>query len=224
MTKFDHHNCEFFDALCRKRGLSPRRIRESPVKNAYRPDFALQINGKTVMVEVKTIEANTEEKRKLEKMKQGKFPVTWSGQPGDRIPKLLRKANKQLRHYVKRNIPGIVCLFDDSGAGHLYQPVDIHAGMFGIDAIQFKINRINQNISDARLKSGGRETLTQEHNKSISAVLVFPKHNQCLTRLYHNHFALCPIPPDCAAGFVDYQYKSGLRERPLGAPWISIGG
>ena len=223
MTNFDHPNCEFFDALCRERGLSPRRIRESRVKNARRPDFALQINGKTVIVEVKTIEANAEEKLKLEKVKQGESPVTWSGQPGDRIPKLLRQANNQLRCYVKRNIPGIACLFDDSGADHLYLPVDIHAGMFGTDVIQIKINRINQNISGARLKSGGRETLTQEHNKSISAVLVFPKHNKSLTRLYHNHFALCPVPPDCAAGFVDYQYKSGRRERPIGDPWISIG-
>lgn len=219
MTDFDHRACKFFYDRCCERNIFPRRINESRMPRVRRPDFKLSIDGRTVVVEVKAIEESENDRR------EGLHNVLEEDIP--RIRKKLSKANGQLHRYSARGIPSIVCIIDYTGEGLTWIPMGMHIAMFGQDAVVMSVpgdptyppHIVGQ-------KSAGKETLTREHNRSISAVLTFlrPEPDRYIARLWHNHFARCPIPTDCAAHFVDYQYRSGKRNRPIGDPWIPIRG
>lgn len=232
MTDFDHEACEFFDLRCRERGITPQRIRESRRPNVRRPDFALQINGKTVIVEVKAIEPNEQDQDDLEKMGRQGSVLRDGFSDTRRISNKLKKADGQLKPYAERSIPGIVNIQDYTGYGLLLVSYGIHVAMFGRDKLQVSVPRDWRDYTDSPpppriegLRSAGRETLTQQHNRSISAVLIFHFKRLPATFvscLFHNHFARHSIPPECAARFVDYQYKSREREGDLGDPWVEI--
>lgn len=224
MTDFDHEACEFFAARCCERGITPRLIPVSRAPNVRKPDFVLQIDGKTVVVEVKAIEPNEQDKRR-EGRRDGFSDAR-------RISHKLRKANGQLQRYAKRSIPGIVNIIDCTGWGLLLVSYSIHVAMFGHDKLLVSVSRNWRDYSDSPpppriedLRSAGAETLTYQHNRSISALLIFHRNqhsNTFVSQLFHNHFAQNPIPPECAARFVDYQYKSREREGNPGAPWVEI--
>ena len=220
MDSFDHEACKFFDARCRERGLSPKRIKES---SGPRPDFRLSIKDGIIVVEVKAIEPNDDDRQDIESLKRGEAVASYLN-PG-RISKKLRKADTQLRPFVERGIPGLVCICDYTAHGLLNDPSDIHGAMFGKDAQVFSFPR-DSPPRFVRLKSAGSETLTQEHNRSVSAVLIFSKGETgrlpYVATLYHNHFARCPIDPNCAAHFVNYQYESGKKDCRDGNAWIPV--
>lgn len=223
MTDFDHEACEFFDSRCRERDITPRSIRESRRPNVRRPDFALQTNGKTVIVEVKAIEPNEQNQDPGVRGRAVEPDIR-------RISNKLKRANGQLQPYAERGIPGIVNIMDCTGQGLFLVPFDIHSAMFGRDALELSVARDWRDYTDSpppprieRLKSAGRETLTSKHNGSISALLIFRRKSHSdtfVSLLFHNHFAQNPILPECAARFVDYQYKSRERKGDLGDPWI----
>ena len=225
MTDFDHEACEFFDSRCRERGVLPRRIRESRTPNVRRPDFAIHLGGKTVIVEVKAIEPNEQDQDTRVRVRDVFSDIR-------RISKKLKKANGQLQPYAKRGIPGIVNIMDCTGQGLFFVPFDIHNAMFGRDAIELSVARDWRDYIDSppfprieRLKSAGRETLTPRHNSSISALLIFRRKsysNAFVSLLFHNHFARNPIPSECTSHLVDYQYKSCERKGDLGGLWIQI--
>ena len=221
MTDLGREAEEFFAARCQERGITPRRIHE---RNVSRPDFAIQIDGKTVIVEVKAIEPNEQDKRR-EGSRDGFSDAR-------RISNKLKKADGQLKPYAKRGIPGIVNIKDYTGWSLLSVLYMIHVAMFGRDKLLVSVP-----LRDGRdsgppppprvegLLSAGRETLTQQHNTSISALLIFHRNqhsNTFVSEIFHNHFAQNPIPPECAARFVDYQYKSREREGNPGASWVEI--
>ena len=56
MTVFDHDACDLFETHCRNRGIPPRPISVSRRSRVRRPDFAIQIGRKTVVVEIKALE------------------------------------------------------------------------------------------------------------------------------------------------------------------------
>lgn len=223
MDPFDHEACEFFYARCLERGLSPKRIPESRKPNVRKPDFKLPIEDRRVVVEVKAIEPNTDDLQDIERLRRGEA-VAFYLNPG-RIREKLKNANGQLRSFAKRGIPGIVCICDYTGHGLLKDPSDIHGAMFGKDADVFSFPR-NSPPYFVRRKSAGSETLTQELNKSISAVLIFSEGNtnrlSYVATLYHNHFARCQIDPNCAAYFADYQYESGKKDCRNGNSWVPV--
>ncbi len=224
MARFDHKTaCKVFRDHCRERGISLQHIPESREPNERRPDFEIRIEDKRLVVEVKAIVQNKEDKHSAEKMKAGE-PVVFSHTPGDGLLKKLQKANGQLRPSVNPGIPGIVCVFDYSSRRFL-DSYNIHAGMFGLDAVSISIpaDYTQQPRALGRI-SGGRETLTKDHNTSISAIMVFRAtgRDQYDVQLFHNHFAKCPLPENCASRLADQQYRSRNRKGPIGDPWILI--
>ena len=232
MNDFDHESCKFFYERCREKGITPRRIRESRTPNVRRPDFAIQLDGKIVIVEVKAIEPNEHDQDDLEKMERRKSVLRDGFSDTHRISNKLKKADGQLKPYAERGIPGIVNVQDYTGHGLLLVSYGIHVAMFGRDKLLVSVPRDWRSYSGSPppshiedLRSAGRETLTSEHNTSISALLIF--HIKSLpatfvSQLFHNHYAQNPIPSECAARFVDYQYKSREREGSPGDPWVRI--
>lgn len=182
-----------------------------------RPDFKLLIDGRTIVVEVKAIEETENDRR-----------GGWHNvleEDIERIKNQIKKANGQLQRYSNRGIPSIVCIIDYTGNGITWIPMGMHMAMFGLDAVKVSVPS-NPTYSPYIVgqKSAGKETLTKEHKTSISAVLTFlqSEPERYIARLWHNHFARCPISTDCAAHFVDYQYVSKKREGSIGDPWIRI--
>ncbi|MDE0405896.1 MAG: hypothetical protein OXI53_11380 [Nitrospira sp.] len=221
MTDFDHRACEFFYDRCKEKNILPRRIRESRKPGSRRPDFKLSIDGNPLVVEVKAIEESENDRR------EGLHDVLKEDIP--RIRKKLSKANRQLHRYSDRGIPGIVCIIDYTGRGLTWIPMGMHIAMFGQDAVVMSVPSDPTHPPHiVGQKSAGKETLTPEHNRSISAVLTFHVGNtdpvQYVSTLYHNHFARCLIDPNCAAHLVTVQYESGKRERSIGDPWIRMSG
>ena len=225
MTDFDHEACKFFDERCHERGITPRHIRESRIPNVRRPDFAIQIDGKTVIVEVKALEPNEQDQDTRVRVRDVSSDIR-------RISNKLKKANGQLQPYAKRGIPGIVNIMDCTGQGLFFVSAHIHNAMFGRDKFLVSVLRNWQDYADSPppsrmegLRSAGSETLTPEHNTSVSALLIIHLKRPPDTfvyRLFHNHYAQNPILPECAARFVDSQYKSREREGNPGAPWVRI--
>jgi hypothetical protein len=122
-----------------------------------------------------------------------------------RLRPLVSDANRQLRLWVKRNVPGVVVLYD-TNPFQLYTEDHHVRSLFGDLAITVSLDSTDDDRAhDAVL--GTNQTLTDQKNRSVSAVLTIREVYRAptLLALFHNPFARLPLVVGCAE-------KLGLRE------------
>ena len=187
---------KLFEAFCNNNGLQFERVSPGVTKT---PDYIIEINGIKIVVEVKQIELNDEEERLLKQFEKGE-PVVFTSTPGDRVRSKIRAASPQLRILAKGKYPGVLILYNSLpfAAGDPTQPYHIKTGMFGLETFILTklpiIGKGDPQIIDK--KFGPKRQMTEDHNKTISAIgdMRRTKESGIELFIYHNHFAPIPLP------------------------------
>ena len=191
-----------FEDYCTAVGIAWTRIDESDKK---RPDYSLEIDGRTVIAEVKEVDRNPEEQesdRQLEATGVGK---ALGNTPGQRVRKKITAASKQIKALTEGHHPGILVLTvggltsaDWFRALHHLEPQAIMTAMYGLQVIEFAVPR-DPSISPYSVgsKLGPKKKMTDDANTSISAVAVLEPTPGGVPRLviYRNLYAAIPIEP-----------------------------
>lgn len=183
-----------FVALCEEQQVPCYRLPEGKCRT---PDFEIELDGKKVIVEVKQLDPNPEEKRLLEQFsKDGR--VQGGGVIGDRMRKTIRSARKQLQARARGIHPALLvvyCTFEPL-APHT-DPSNVKAAMYGFETVILTpTDDPDFPVTSLPAGFGGGRTMTEEHNTTISAVGVLQHdfHKRTHLLIYHNDFAVIPLP------------------------------
>ena len=191
-----------FEDYCTAVGIAWTRIDESDTK---RPDYSLEIDGRTVIAEVKEVDRNPEEQESDRQLEATGFGKSLSNTPGQRVRKKITAASKQIKALTKGRHPGILVLTvrsltlaDWFWAFHHVDRQAIMTAMYGLQVIQFAVPR-DPSISPYSVGSrlGPKKKMTDDVNTSISAVAVLEPTRGGVPRLviYRNLYAAIPIEP-----------------------------
>jgi hypothetical protein len=180
--------------FCKENAIKYTRITES---HEQTPDYQLTIGELAIIVEVKDIEMNDEEKDVQEKKKNDPYCVWGSNSVGSRVRDKISKANRQLKKLMKGKIPSMLVLFDARPSPfNILSPYEIKVAMYGFETYDLSVPK---DFSPPFIKSrrfGKGKRTTPEHNTSTSAISILRldyKTNRYQLDIYHNHFSTAPL-------------------------------
>ncbi len=130
--------------------------------------------------------------------------------PGDRVRKKISEASPQIKSRIEEKYPSLLVLYDRGlVAGHL-DPYCIRVAMYGLEQIHIAVP-IDHSVSPyaTGMSYGPKRKMTEEHNRSISAIGVMfgNEHKKMALHIYHNKFSTIPIEPRLFAKYGVCQFK-----------------
>lgn len=202
---------KWFEGYCAGSGIPCKRI---SVETNKTPDYELMIDGQRIIVEVKEISRNREERRSDQLLSERGYGDRLSNTPGDRVRKKITDSSAQIKARTQGIYPSILVLCDlkfgcGQIAGHL-DPYNIRVAMYGLEQMHMAVPR-DYSVSpySTGMSYGPKRKMTENHNTSISAigVLCTPGANEIVLHIYHNKFAAVPLDPGLPAKYGIHQYE-----------------
>jgi hypothetical protein len=214
---------EFFEQYCTGKGITWKKIQEAVSRT---PDYELTACGQGIIVEVKEITANDEEKESERLRRERGWSVS-SSTPGDRVRKKITNSSAQIKARTQGLHPSILVSFDYGRVhGHL-DPYQIRVAMYGLEQVHIAVPPIGsgQPLDVTRMSYGPKRKMTEEHNTSVSAIGVLFLRGPDDVRLtvYHNKFASLPLDPALLASYGVEQFELDNDAAPgTTAQWREI--
>lgn len=209
-----------FERFCQERRIQYQRVPEEPRQT---PDYELVFSQTSVIVEVKEIARNDEERESDRLLAERGYGLVTGGTPGARVRQKIADSSSQIKARTLGNLPSMLVLFD-GGRGHI-EPYQIRVAMFGLEQLRVSIPPLGQGAPTAAgWRYGPKRKMTEDHNTSISAVaaLVAVGPTKTVLQVFHNPFAVIPLPTELLRlGDVE-QYAIGPNDSVSAGQWISI--
>jgi hypothetical protein len=213
---------QLFEDYCAQHGISCERIPESD--DAKTPDYELVLGDSRVVVEVKEIARNKEERESDRVMAERGHGNVLSHTPGDRVRRKIAACSHQLKARSKGVLPTLLVVFDTHGCRHV-EPYNIRVAMYGLEQIHLEVPPIGQGRPKAiGMSHGPKRKMTPESNTSISAVaaLVVPRPDEIHLSVYHNCFAAVPLSPSLLGRFGVPQLEIGEPTERGASEWHEV--
>jgi len=216
---------KWFELMCGEKKVPFTRIQESDLQT---PDYEIELNGQRVIVEVKEILPNPEEKASLEKLERDGVGLATGGTPGGRVRNKINSASGQIKARTEGRLPSILVLCDIRyGCGQIgrhLDPDNIRVAMEGLDQVIVAVpNDPQKSPYSIGTKSGSKKKMTETDNTSISAigVLYTPPNQPISILVYHNRHASVPIETKLLESFASKQFCLGGQQGEQ-LNWIEI--
>ena len=193
---------DFFERHCTLRGARFSRIAEGEAKS---PDYWVQIHRRPIIVEVKQLDPNANDR-----LKETLDSCIESGMglaPVKRVRQKLAEAYLQIRAHAARGMACIVVVYNNAGLMNFIDGFTVTKAMFGSPQIYLTLNQRGF-LSLAGEGFGSGQKLTRNSCRGISALCVLETggHRETHLSAYHNPYALNPIDPPDLSPIADYQY------------------
>lgn len=214
-----------FGALCEGSDVPNRRIPPSSSEGERSADYVAKFGGLDVVVEVKQIDPNPEDINFEKELLEHKHAVSRNITPGVRISGKIRDANAQLQKYSRNGAPTMLAVFDATRSLSYTDPYNVKAGMYGLDAVVFGVpSDLGENPYVTGYKSGGRQTMTEDMNTSISVLSVLFQNEQGIPYLitYHNRFANIPLEPEDLRAVSAHQFRLSEPDGEHMPDWVEV--
>lgn len=201
---------KWFESMCDEKQVPFIRIQESDFQT---PDYEIEVSGQKIIVEVKEILPNPEEKTSIKKMEREGVGLATGGSPGARVRNKINSASGQIKARTGGRLPSILVLCDIRyGCGQIgrhLDPYNIRVGMDGLDQVVFAVpNDVSKTPYSIGMISGPKKKMTDRDNTSISAlgVLHTPLDQPISIFVYHNRYAAIPIESNLLKDFASKQF------------------
>ena len=209
---------EVFERFCSERQIPLRRIPEAHTRT---PDYELECGQVRVVVEVKEVTPNDEE-RESERLAQRGVGKAISHTPGDRVRHKIKSCSGQIKARARGVLPSMLVVFDRGRvAGHV-DPYNIRVAMYGLEQVYISVPPIGMGSPHAvGMGYGPKRQMSPDHNTSISAIgaLVMTGPDDIFLIVYHNKFAQVPLPPGCLAPYGIQQFMLAADAPGTVAGW-----
>jgi hypothetical protein len=193
-----------FEKFCAETGLKYERVQEAAGLGERRPDYRVDgRDGTLFWAEVKALMPNEREADELRRKKAGEV-VVHGGTPGERLRRLIGKANPQLRALANDGAPGVLFVFNDEP--HLswhVDPYSVLTAMRGLDVVDVFVPRDpRESPRFGELRSGPGKKMTEHANTSTSALVCVElwRGTETAVNVFHNRHASIPLPVSVLAG------------------------
>lgn len=184
-----------FEAFCRAHGIRFRRIPVSLESRIKSPDYDIFVKrGRKIVVEVKQIDPNPQEKREIAKFtKPGNSAISIKYSPGKRVRGKIIDAQGKFRRRMRSRYPSLLVLFNNVRLFKHTEVWDVLSGMYGQPVFPVMPNRQigPMELGPNRTMTGGANGT----NRSISAVgvLRIQKDGNPSLTIYPNVYATIPL-------------------------------
>ncbi len=203
---------KWFEDFCANVGLACYPI--CVKKDGKTPDYQLEIDNQTIIVEVKEFNRNKNENLSDQLLKERGFGKVLTNTPGDRVRKKINNSSAQIKARTQGVHPGILVLCDiKNGCGQITghtASYNIRIGMYGLEQIHISVPRdtaVSPYVTGTSY--GPKRKMTMDQNTSISAigVLSTPAKNDIRLDVYHNIYAAQPLNPELISKYRIRQFQ-----------------
>lgn len=191
-----------FEKLCIEKGLVYNRIPEDSEKTA---DYFVLIGALTLVVEVKQLDPNDEDKKLSALWGTPNCPAIES--PSNRVQGLLEDGYPQVKRSSKGQYPTMIVVYNNSGPWNWIDTFTVSKAMFGLFGFVYSIGP-NYSITVNGHGYFGKRKLTKNSFRHLSVVGILKETGpqQIVLNCYHNPFAKRPIYPNSLILLSDEQY------------------
>ena len=210
-----------FEELCHILRIRCERISRD---KGPTPDYDIFPKGKRVIVEVKQIDPNVDDRRAQEELRTKKMALI-SNAPGKRVRKKITDAAPQLKKRAKGKYPSLLVLYSNVPLAGYTDSYAIKTGMYGYEAVVLSAPRdFSTPVTIKDRKFGPKRKMTPNQNTSISgiAVIVADSNGPKELRIYHNIYASIPLPMDLICGTAIKHYFLKEKEPRRFQDWVEI--
>lgn len=184
-----------FEQFCTENSIPWKRL---PTGVEATPDYEIGICGVSVIVEVKELTPNEDEKRALREMEE-EHSTTWGGTVGQRVRYKIDSSKRQIESLCRNTCPGILLLYDARPTLlRGITPYEIEVAMYGFEAIDLHVPKDpKESVRFGTHRFGKGKKLRHDSHTYISALGVLREVNPQKTLhmdLYHNIHAEKPLP------------------------------
>jgi hypothetical protein len=215
-----------FERFCADQGLLLTQVPTQSDRARKTPDYEINAAGHRIVVEVKQIDPNPEDRRQFRLLRERGETDTITSEPGHRVRGKISDAMPQLKMRSKGRVPAMLVLYNNVKLiEERIDPVDIRTAMYGLEIVEIRVpTDPNDRRISARHRFGGKRKVSQKHNTSLSAVAsMYEGSVSARLDVYHNDFAANPIAPDWLRNdavrhfkLADHVGRGGLSE------WIEL--
>ena len=177
------------------------------------PDYDLVFCATKIVVEVKEIERNEEEKESDRQLELRGYGNATGGVVGQRIRQKIDRSSKQIKARSQGVYPSLLVLYEQHRAGINIESYQVLVAMYGLETFILAVPKLGPpRVSGT--KFGPRRKMTPNANTSISAIATLLKSHTGELRLkvFHNKFAEIPISPPMLAPYPIEQFRLGESE------------
>jgi len=184
-----------FEQFCSANNICCERVEETISKT---PDYLIKKNGLEVIVEVKQVDPNSQEKGLIKTFEKNGF-MTRSSTPGERVRKKIKDSGPQISEFAKGKCPSLLVLYNNLPP-YFSDPLcsyNIRVGMYGLETINFDVPSdpsIPCQILDCGFGPKYRMTKTSHTSISALGVLKNTPGEKLKLYLFHNSYASIPLP------------------------------
>ena len=202
LTKSEH----LFQEICESHRIIWNRLPE--LQNRKQPDYELTLQDQRVVVEVKQIEPN-EDDRHFNKTLEQEGIATQTRNPdvvARRIRNQIDKSRPQIKSYLEQYplTPAVLVLFDNAKNSYI-DPYAIQTALHGYEQVVFQVGPTASEpvVVDCGFAQRNNKALRQDKNRHLSALATLDEHWELKTphrrslalAVYHNPFADIPLKP-----------------------------
>jgi hypothetical protein len=207
---------KLFEAFCQAKRIRCVRVGAGASRT---PDYEIFVPRRKVVVEVKEIAPNPEERP----ARKGEFVVI-SSTPGQRVRGKISDAVPQIKARAKGRFPGLLVLMDTGFWAEHTSPYNIRVAMHGFETLLFAVpNDPSHSPYVVDRKFGGSRKMTPTNNTSVSAVAVIGKIGGNLDfRIYHNPYAAIPLLPEAIQRYHIPQYALAPKVSGSIPDWVRV--
>lgn len=185
---------QLFERLCQTRGITFRRIPEGKTKT---PDYMLTLSSGDVLVEVKQLDENDEDRMINRALLCGE-ETPGVECPSDRVRHKIAEAYVQLKAYCRAGLPAGIILYNNAGHLTYMDSWTVTKAMFGDYGYRTGI----PTLSGGHIVTLGagfmeRRKVTKNTSRVLSFVAVMKEGPKDVLGLevYHNPFAVVRLDP-----------------------------
>jgi hypothetical protein len=186
-----------FESFCTETGMPFTPIPPEPEAGRRTPDYELHLQVPPILVEVKQIDPNPDNKAFLHRFEEAGVSRFLPDDPGERLRGKISEASSQLKARAKPDQPALLIIYNNVPVRLYTLPFQIMCAMYGQHkAVITRSHGLAADLLSVSCRLGGSRRLTPEHNTTISALVVlFEGPEGPYLVVYHNQFAANPIPP-----------------------------
>lgn len=208
-----------FEDFCYRHKWKLSRIDEEDEK---RPDYQLFFDSLSIIIEVKDLEENEDEKNAIWQFKKENTASWGNGKPGRRIRNKIDHARCQLKYKIFEYEPAMLVLYDNRSI--MVNGVDLYsikAAMYGTESYQlFFTDEIKSPLLLGKTFNSNDAKLKKHKNCQISALSIL---HQSRLQIFHNIFASNPIHFSLFSGINDVeQFTLEIQDGETFSDWIKI--
>lgn len=211
-----------FEEFCGRRRIVCQRV---PEGNGRTPDYELVLESVLVIVEVKEISPNREERESDRLCRERGYGNALSSTPGERVRKKIADCSAQIKARTSGAHPSMLIVFDSGRVAGDADAYNIRVAMYGLEQIYIAVPPIGTRSPYAvGVGHGPKRKMTSDCNTSISAIgaLFMTGLDDTHLHVYHNCFAQVPLEPSLLGEYGIAQFEIGEARNRGASEWREV--